>query len=109
MAQFWLTDFDPDDPNPAPLPDHAMLHHIAPPAMPIDHLKETASPEICSLLEALSDCRHPRAGRLLRQLCANPDMQGQELAQVRRDARHVLCLSFGTVEASRRLSPMALQ
>ena len=86
-----------------------MLHHTALPAMLLDQVKENASPEISSLVDALADCCHPRAGRLLQQLCANPDMQGPELAQVQRDARHVLCLSFGTVEASRRLAPLALQ
>ncbi|WP_157667614.1 hypothetical protein [Comamonas serinivorans] len=77
--------------------------------MPIDDAKECAGPEISALLEALADCCHPRASRLLQQLCANPDMCGPELEQVQRDARHVLCLSFGTMEASRRLSAMALQ
>ena len=86
-----------------------MLLHIAPPAVPLDQVKESASPEISSLMDALADCCHPRADRLLRQLCANPDMQGPELAQVQRDARHLLCMSFGTIEASRRLAPLALQ
>jgi hypothetical protein len=67
------------------------------------------SHEVSSLLAALADCCHPRAGRLRDQLCANPDMCEQELAQVQRDTRHVLCLSFGTSEAARRLSAIALQ
>ena len=67
------------------------------------------SSDISNLLGALADCCHPRAGRLREQLCANPSMCAQELAQVQRDARHVLCLSFGTTEAARRLSAVELQ
>ena len=71
--------------------------------------EQVMSIEISSLLGALADCCHPRAGRLREQLAANPAMCARELAQVQRDTRHVLCLSFGTSEAARRLSAIELQ
>ncbi len=62
------------------------------------------APDNATLIAVLADCCHPRAGRLRQQLSRNPNPCAEEMAQIHRDARHVLCLSFGPVEASRRLA-----
>jgi hypothetical protein len=60
-----------------------------------------ASPEAAALVQALGDCCHPRAGRLLARLGNQPDQD--ELARLRADVKHLLTLTFGPTEALRRL------
>ncbi|MCA0323991.1 MAG: hypothetical protein LCH89_00065 [Proteobacteria bacterium] len=60
-----------------------------------------ATPQARPLIQALLDCCHPRAGRLVSRLC---DCQAEaELASLRAEVRNLLALSFGTEEAKRRL------
>ncbi len=67
-------------------------------------------PQAAGLIDTLSDCCHPRAGRLKARLADNPD--ADQLALLRGEVLNVLALSFGTAEAQRRLravQPQRLQ
>jgi len=49
----------------------------------------------------MEGCCHPKAGRLLARLAAQPDAEA--LAALRADVLDLLTLSFGKAEALRRL------
>ncbi len=58
-------------------------------------------PQAAALIEALTDCHHPRAGRLTARLADSHD--SEELALLRGEVLNLLALSFGLAEAQRRL------
>ncbi len=60
-----------------------------------------ADPETARLVRAMEGCCHPKAGRLLARLAAQPDAEA--LAALRADVLDLLTLSFGKAEALRRL------
>lgn len=62
-----------------------------------------AGPQAAPLIEALRDCQHPRAGRLLAQLRACE--AAEQLHVLRGEVFGLLALSFGRIEAERRLPP----
>ena len=58
-------------------------------------------PTAAALIATLSDCRHPRAGRLATRLADSHD--AEDLAMLRGEVLNLLALSFGPAEALRRL------
>jgi len=63
--------------------------------------REGAPFEVMVLIEALDECCHPKAVRLLSRLARHPE--GEELLRVRYDVLELLTLTFGKTEALRRL------
>ncbi len=63
-----------------------------------------ADPRAVALTRTLSDCRHPRAERLIVRLldCRDDD----QLALLRGEVLNLLALSFGLPEALRRLQAL---
>jgi hypothetical protein len=61
-------------------------------------------PRALALVQALSGCCHPRAGRLAARLlaCTQPD----QLRALQNDVRNLLVLSFGPAEAEHRLQAL---
>lgn len=64
----------------------------------------TADPRALALVDALTGCCHPRASRLVTRLleCNQPDA----LRQLQSDVLNLLVLSFGPIEAQRRLQTL---
>ncbi|MFV0679804.1 hypothetical protein [Ottowia sp.] len=75
-------------------------------ALPADAMYSPATsaqalPNAQTLVEAMTGCCHPRAGRLAERLlsCDQPET----LRQLQGDVLNLLVLSFGPAEAQRRL------
>ncbi len=66
-----------------------------------DAITADADPQAVALAQALSDCRHPRAERLVARLLDCHD--AEQLAVLRGEVLNLLALSFGIDEAMRRL------
>ena len=79
-----------------------MLQRVTPPdCSDVDSVLCNADPQAACLAAALAGCLHPKAGRLLHRLSLHPSES--ELAELRREVRELLMLSFGPTEARRRL------
>ena len=79
-----------------------MLQRVTQPdCLDVDSVLCNADPQAACLAAALSGCLHPKAGRLLHRLSLHPSPD--ELSELRREVRELLMLSFGPVEARRRL------
>jgi hypothetical protein len=63
-----------------------------------------ADPKALALVQALSGCCHPRAGRLTARLLACT--QPEQLLALQGDVRNLLALSFGPAEADQRLQAL---
>ena len=60
-----------------------------------------AVPQALALMHSLDGCHHPRAQRLKTRLAACHSCE--QLALLQAEVRHLLTLSFGPLEAGRRL------
>jgi hypothetical protein len=63
-----------------------------------------ADPKAIVLMSTLEGCCHPRATRLKHRLVAC--QSGEQLSLLQAEVTHLLTLSFGQAEASRRLQAL---
>lgn len=79
-----------------------MMQRVTQPEFADDVLElDNASPAAVWLANTLCGCMHPKAARLLKRLSLHPSQE--ELRELHSEVCELLVLSFGPVEARRRL------